>query len=291
MTASEGEVTPTTCRSCGLALTAGARFCTECGTPVRAPARRSAPPDRQQPTRLVECDACGAGNAASRPLCARCGTPLHDEIPGGDALPEVAVPAQPEVRARRSRPSDSPSVLLSLVVLAGLITAGVLLSLVTSRVTTPEVTAIRAGVDLRAASASTARDGHPASLVMDGDPATAWIADLQVGGPEQWIELRLAQLVDVDRIVLWNGDQGSEIRWTEHGWASGIRIEVDDRQFRVQLDHALGSQAIDLPGAVTADRLRIVVEAATPGTRHQDVAISEIAVEGDVIDDGAVEDG
>ncbi len=224
--------------------------------------------------RLVECESCGAGNAESRPLCARCGAPLRDEVPGGDALP----PTTGEVPLTHAR-SESPPVILSLVILAGLITAGVLLALVTSRVTTPDTLDVPAGVVLQSASASTALQDHPASRAIDGDPTTAW-TEAQAGpGTQEWIEVTTAEPVRVARLLLWNGDQGDEVAFAENGRAAAVRIEAADRQFRVRLRDVIGPQAIDLPEPVRTDRIRIVVEEALPGARYTDLAISEIVVE------------
>lgn len=269
------------CARCGTIPPRGARFCTGCGAPlgVRPAAVVSATPsDPAHVQRLVECDACGAGNAASRALCARCGAPMRDEIPGGDALPDDVAPPidalPPMVRG------EGPSLLLALVILAGLITAGVLLALVTSRVTTPDATTVPTGVALQSAVASSSLDDHPASLVIDGDPATAWTEAAQGAGEEEWIEVAMAEATPIRRVLIWNGDQGTDGRFTQNGRAVSVRIEIGDRQFRVALRDITGPQAIDLPGPVTASRLRVVVEEGIPGTRYTDLAISEIVVEG-----------
>ncbi|MGI9018391.1 MAG: NADase-type glycan-binding domain-containing protein [Euzebya sp.] len=277
-----------TCASCAKALLKDARYCTHCG--VAVPRRRQdaavgqdaddLPGDlsSDRASRLVECDSCGAGNAVSRPLCARCGTPMREEIPGGDALPQTTHDLrQPSPASPAGR--DMPPVMLALVIIAGLVTAGVLLALVTSRVTADDNPSMSTGVALQAASASTALDGHPASLAIDGDSATAWTEAAEGTGDEEWIEVTMAAEVAVRRVLIWSGDQRDQVRFEENGHASAIRIEIADRQFRVRLQNVLGPQAIDLPEAVMADRLRIVVERAVAGVRYNDLAISEVVVE------------
>lgn len=268
--------TATTCDRCGAALLDRARFCTRCGTPVADPPQAT-PPAAAVNTRLVECDECGAGNAASRPICARCGAPLSDEVPGGDALPESAYTTTdvPGDGPRR----DSPGMVLGLVILAALVTAGVLLSLVTSRFTDTATDVVPTGVALQAASASSSLEDHPASRAIDGDPSTAWTEAAQGPGVEEWIEVAMASDVAVHRVLVWNGDQGSEQRFADNGRAAAVRIDVGERQFRVNLQDVMGPQAVDLPEPVTADRLRIVVTEAIPGERYADLAISEVVVE------------
>lgn len=272
----------TMCRSCQADLLPAARFCVNCGTSVgQSPATTPEEPRSTRAPRLVECDECGAGNAASRPLCARCGAPLRDEIPGGDALPDTAHGdlATPPGAGDTPATRDVPTVLLTLVILAGLVTAGVLLSLVSFRVNAPEAPAVPTGVNLQAASASTALDGHPASLAIDGDPATAWTEAAQGPGEGEWLEVTMATDVSVQRVLIWDGDQRGDVQFEENGRAAAVRIEVADRQFRVRLQDLKGPQAIDLPEPVTADRVRVVVEEATAGSRYTDLAISEIVVE------------
>ncbi|HUG84507.1 MAG TPA: discoidin domain-containing protein [Euzebya sp.] len=271
------------CQRCGTVPPPGARFCNGCGVRL-VPLQRAAATDRGGSSALdpgialVECETCGAGNAASRPLCARCGTPLRDEVPGGDALPEHATAPSPPL-VTRTAGGEGPSLLLGLVLLAGLITAGVLLALVTSRVTAPTQSPLPTGASVRAASASSSLDGHPPSAAIDGDPATAWTEAAPGVGEGEWVEMLLAEEAAVRRVIIWNGDQRDEVRFNDNGRAAAVRIEVGDRQFRVALLDIAGPQAIDLPVIVTTDRVRIVVEDAIAGASYTDLAISEIVIE------------
>jgi hypothetical protein len=263
------------CARCGTGGGPDDRFCTACGLRLDRPAATTPAPGLQAAQALVECDTCGAVNAASRPLCARCGTPLRDEIPGGDALPDALPPAAPS----RGRHREGPSVLLALVILAGLITAGVLLALVTARVTAQDVDELAGGVSLAEATASSALASHPAAAVIDGDPTTAWVAFGDGDGEEPWVEVVLARPTTVRNVLLWNGDQADEQRFSERGRAAVVRIELGDRRFRVTLRDRIGAQAIDLPQGVTADRVRLVIEESVPGRTSTELAISEVVVE------------
>lgn len=268
------------CARCGTIPPPGARFCTGCGVALGTRPAAAVPGVHDDPAALqllVECDACGAGNAASRALCARCGAPMRDEIPGGDALPDAVAPSHdalpPGVRG------EGPTLLLALVILAGLITAGVLLALVTSRVTTPDAT-VPTGLALQSAVASSSLDDHPPSLVIDGDPATAWTEGTPGAGEGEWVEVALADASPISQVLIWNGDQATDSRFDQNGRAASVRIELGDRQFRVALRDIPGPQAIDLPTPVTASRVRVVVEEAVAGSRYTDLAISEIVVRG-----------
>jgi hypothetical protein len=277
----EGAGTADRCPECGADLVAAARYCTTCGVLVAAdddPRSTARPP--VVPT-LVECDACGAGNAASRLLCARCQTPLRDEVPGGDALPEDA--GLPAITPGRHR--ESPSLLFGLVVLAGLLTAGVLLSLVASRLGSTEAAEVPSGIEIRTAEASSAMEGQPARSLIDDDPSTAWASG--DGEDDPWVELVLAEPSTVRRLLIWTGDQGDAARFTTSGRPLAVRLDIDgpdddgedeSRQFLATMRDITGPQAIDLPEPVRASTVRITVERAAGGTRAG-VAMSEVVIE------------
>lgn len=266
-----------TCASCGTSLPDGARFCTDCGAATSPP--DTSPPDTGRAeaedlpqARLVECESCGAGNAASRALCARCNAPLRDEVPGGDALPADIDQPGPSAERPSTRGLDGSPVLLSLVILAGLLMAGALLALVTSRVTNRDGEQVPEGVPLQVLESSGALEGAPAELVVDGDPSTAWTtpADEGVGAS---LVLGLPEAQEVRRVLLWNGDgdRGG-------GRVASLTIEVDDRQFRVEVLDTDGPQAIDLPEGLVADEVRLEVEEVVPDDADG-VTISEVVVE------------
>lgn len=220
--------------------------------------------------RLVECEGCGAPNAASRPLCARCGLPLREEIPGGDALPDRAVEDEPRVRAK-----DASPVILGLVLLAGLLTAGVLLAYATALLRDNGNPV--EGVSLRGATASSVVEGHTALAVIDGDPMTSWHEAQEGPGQGAWIEVDLGEELAVRRVLLWNGYQRDEDVFASHGRASAVTLEIGERVFRVDLLDIRGPQAVDLPDDVISDRVRVVVDAVADDSPV--LAISEIAVE------------
>ena len=266
------------CPQCDAGAESSQRFCTDCGASLNTSPSRPVDLPSDQTARLVECENCGSGNARSRPLCAVCSTPLRDEVPGGDALPEdIDVPLAPVPDSGSRR--DVPTLVLALVILAALVTAGVILSLLSSRMGTFEDDAVPTGVALQAASASTSLGDHPASLAIDGDITTSWTEAAQGPGEDQWIEVTMAEPASVRRILLWNGDQRDEERFDDNGRAASIRIDVEDRQFRVAVIDTDGPQSIELPEAVTTDRVRITIEEAIGGTRYTDLAITEVVVE------------
>lgn len=273
-----------TCQRCEADTQPDARFCTQCGARV-APYddadssgadRTTSPPDGIP--LLVECDACGASNAASRPLCARCEAPLRDEVPGGNALP-ADTRSQSGRAAASPRGSEASPVLLSLVVLTGLVIAGALLSLVTSRVTA-DAPVVPAGLTVAAATASSALPDFEAARAIDSDPSTAWTESAPGPGEEEQLELRMGEEVDIARVLIWNGDQADETSFAENGRVSVLRIEAAGRQFRVTLLDVAGPQAIDLPEVLRTDRIVLVMEEVIAGDRYNDLAISEVVIEG-----------
>jgi len=85
-TASREAIAVATCSSCGTDNGPGARFCTECATPLNAP-----------------CPACGTTNPPGAKFCAGCATPLSPA-----ARRAVAGPQGPGTRGPGRAPSGGP---------------------------------------------------------------------------------------------------------------------------------------------------------------------------------------
>lgn len=257
------------------------KYCTQCGYDLRPPDPVVVVPRHRRPVRAAEvvtCAACGAANAASRRTCARCQTPLRDlgavppPPPGtGDFGPPV------RARARRVSPWTAGAVALSAVIVLGL-TAVVLTQRGVGPFARPTTDSGGPGVvTLRALRASSALgDAQPGRLV-DGDPRTAWIEGRPGPGIDSWVDLALAQRVRVHRLLVWNGDQsaGSFVRRNR---VRGLQIQLGGERFTVELLDAEGPQAVELPRAVVADRIRLRIASAYGGALGTETALSEVRV-------------
>lgn len=295
-----GGVGPSDCPRCGTAFAVGERFCTSCGLRLVGtgvdPATGDADVSREAGGRpgaaIVACARCAAPNAASRRRCGRCGADLGTVVDGavgtvadgavgadGDADgpgPEALLPA---LDARGRPLQETTGLLLLVLVVAGLVTAGVLVALVTARAgllgSTDAPPTTRAFGELTVAGV----DG-PASAerLIDGDATTAWRSDAD----EPVLVLDMGGSVLVRRLQVWNGDQ-AEGAFTATGRVATLRIEVGDRSFVVDLLDIPGPQIVDLPDDLELDALALVVEDVHAGDdeRAPRVALSEVEVLGD----------
>lgn len=259
------------CPRCQAAVSASDRFCTECGKRLDADAA-----DEGQAF-LVECTACGAANAASRIRCAACRTALVANVP------VTPIPAYPPAAADSPRSDGEPStMLLATVLLVGLFAAGALGAAIFSRLlpaTTPPPVGAAATLPVTSARASSEVEGgdglHAAAAAVDGDPTTAWAG----AGVGEWLEVELPADASVHRIVVHNGWQAPD-RFDALSRARRVRIEAGERTFAVALLDLPGPQVVDLPEAVMADRLRLVIESIYGADGSLALAISEVAVQG-----------
>lgn len=271
-----------TCPRCAAGNPADARFCTHCGlrlddSDVGSDDGEAAPDTPLPDPLLVECPVCGATNAASRGTCGRCRAELRVGAAGSAVPPAPAPPDAADLPAGR----ETPTWLLLVVVLAGLIVAGVLLALVMARVReVPPVAPDTERLELaRATASSTLRGSDPAALI-DGDPGTAWTEGDPGEGVGQSVTIELATTARVHRIVIANGDQSAPERFYDNSRVARLRIEAGGRAFQVDLQDLLGLQAVDLPAPVTTSSLRLVIEEVHPGLRDPDTALSEVQVHG-----------
>lgn len=257
------------------------KYCTQCGYDLRPPEPVVVVPSHRRPVRAAEvvtCAACGAANAASRRTCARCGLPLRDVavVPpppatGGDFGPPV------RARARRVSPWLAGAVVLSACIVLGL--AAVVLA---QRGIGPFGGAgrDRGGpdvVELRVLRASSALGDAQAGRLVDGDPRTPWIEGMPGPGIDAWVDLALGGRVEIQRLLVWNGDQ-SPGSFARRNRVRGLRIHVGGERFSVELLDAEGPQAVELPRAVTADRIRLQIASAYGGRLGTETALSEVRV-------------
>jgi DNA-directed RNA polymerase subunit RPC12/RpoP len=254
------------CGFCG-ALSSGGQYCVGCGEPLGTTlsASRTAVQTRErarpapgawlalQEIRLVACPKCGAPNSAARWRCARCGEAFEegerdDETPSAVTADEV-VTAQPE----------SARWLVLITVAAGVAVLAVAGMMLAARGIGP----FNAHEEAAAVTEATATpiedvdaseqgaDGGTVDNVVDGDTTTAW--QLAGAGIGEWVELRFAQPVQIDHLLIWNGDQRSE-----GSFNSASRI----RELLIEFPNADKAYRVTLPDR--RDKVRITTERRPP---------------------------
>ena len=230
------------CSICG-APSSGGQYCIGCGEPLGAPIPAGAHAmvgtrERTQPApgawlalqeiRLLACPKCGAPNSAARWRCARCGQ-AFDEHDRSDALLHDA-----SAESVVAVPTESSRWLMLITVAAGVAVVAVAVMMMTARGIgpfggegegSPTLTeAIPIAVE-RVEASRQAADGA-ATAISDGDASTAW----QVAGNavDQWVELDFGRPVQIDHLLVWNGDQRSNGAFYAANRVSGMVIEFPD---------------------------------------------------------------
>lgn len=260
------------CQVCGVA-TVGGQFCVACGQPLASVMTSTATAvttrEREQPSRstwlafqeirLLACPKCGAPNSAARWQCARCGATFDDRA-NDDPSVEVTPPAE---EAPPVQPESAPWVALITVVVA---VAGVAVAVTmlasrgigpfgSSEPAAPVTQATRATVADVQASATAADSSH--GLVADGDPATAWRTEGE--DVEPWIELRLRSAVQIDHLLVWNGDQSTNRSFTATDRVRDVMIVFPDvgKRYTATFPDRNANFRIDMPAPPIARRIRI----------------------------------
>lgn len=127
-----------------------------------------------------------------------------------------------------------------------------------------------------------------ASKLIDGDRKTAWVQGSEQRVGEASVEITLREGLPVTRLTLWPGYLESELSLREHARPARVRLITDaGDDLRVEIpDPPPGWPAGEghHPATVTLSgkpvkSLRIVVEAAHPGRKFADSAISELELE------------
>lgn len=279
------------CQACGVSTTGG-QFCVACGQPLAAEfvsaatavatRERSHPPRNTwlefQEIRLLACPKCGAPNSAARWQCARCGETFAegtDEESSAEITPRVddALPVQPE-----------PAPWLGLItVVAGVAVVAVAVVMLASRGVgpfgadeppMPVTQATQAGIEGVRASDLAAAAGVQ-SNVADRDPATAWWIEGDPTG--EWIELRLETSVQIDHLLVWNGDQSDDASFAAADRVREVLIAFPDagKRYTAVFADVNANFRVDMPDPPVSKRIRIKILSVYDGDADR-TAISEI---------------
>jgi hypothetical protein len=128
---------------------------------------------------------------------------------------------------------------------------------------------------------------YGADNLLDGDPTTAWSQAGTDGGQPavgSWVAFDLPQPTDVTTVGIVNGYIKSDKAYTENARPRSIVISSEDGvQVRATLADIRTQQdiSVDLAGAST---VTITIESVYPGSKHVDVAMTEVRFTGIVAD-------
>jgi hypothetical protein len=238
------------CGFCG-ALSNGGQYCVGCGEPLGAnlsPSRTAVQTrERARPVpgawlalqeiRLVACPRCGAPNSAARWRCARCGEAFdehgRDHVTPAAPLVDDPVMAQPE--SARWLVLITAAAGVAVLAVAGMMLAARGIGPFNVQDAAAAVTAATATPVDEVDASNRGAEGGTVNNVIDGDTTTAW--QLAGAGIGEWIELRFAQPVQIDHLLIWNGNQHDEGSFSTASRIKDLQIEFPDadKAYRVIL--------------------------------------------------------
>ncbi|HSK90506.1 MAG TPA: discoidin domain-containing protein [Euzebyales bacterium] len=277
------------CAVCG-APSSGGQFCVGCGEPLGSTltASRTAIGTRERPRpapgawlalqeiRLVACPRCGAPNSAARWRCARCGQAFDDRA-GEDGAAAEPPPEQPTT----VQPEPARWLVL-ITAAAGVAVIAVAVMMLTARGVGPfrgqqVAPALAEATPIEVAGIEVSQDGPEGATkhnLTDGDPATSWqVAGTGVG---EWVELRFGQPVQIDHLLIWNGDQRTADSFAAANRVQGIVIEFPnaDKVYEVETlpDIRENVRVTMKARPPVADRIRIRITSV-----HDDVGVTALS--------------
>lgn len=239
------------CGICG-ALSTGGQYCVGCGEPLGSTltASRTAVGTRErarpapgtwlalQEIRLVACPKCGAPNSAARWRCARCGEGF-DERDNNDSVIGETTSSSQEIAAQ----PESARWLVLITAAAGVAVLAVAVMMLAARGVGPfraeaHATALAEAIAIAVADVEASDQGTEGGSVhnlIDGDQTTAW--QVTGTGVGEWVELRFGQQVQIDYLLVSNGDQRSDSSFAAANRVKDLLIEFPNARkvYRVEL--------------------------------------------------------
>lgn len=262
------------CQACGVDV-AGGQFCVSCGQPLSAVLTSTATavttrePERQprnswlafQEIRLLACPKCGAPNSAARWQCARCGETFDDR-----AHDEPSVEITPPVEEAIAVQAESAPWLALITVVVGVAAVAVAVAMLASRGVGP-FSSQEAGTPVTQATQATVADvrasvtasDSAARRAADGSTTTAWRSEGD--GVGEWVELRLESEVQIDHLLVWNGDQSGDAGFADTDRIRDVLIVFPDvdKSYTATFRDGAANFRVDMPDPPIARRIRIKI--------------------------------
>ncbi len=117
---------------------------------------------------------------------------------------------------------------------------------------------------------------HPGYL-FDGRTDFGWVEGAEGLGVGEELTLSFKSPVKIAALEVWNGYQRSEDHFKKNARLSSLTLNVDSRPpVTLQVADTMGPQRLELPEPVSASRLRLGIAGAVPGSRYEDLVISEL---------------
>jgi hypothetical protein len=279
------------CTSCGAVSTTG-QFCVVCGgelstalEPAKAAVGTRERPRPQQGSwlalqeiRLLACPRCGAPNSAARWQCARCGETFDEKAQRNGSAPELL----PEDSTAVAPESARWLVLITVVACVAVVAVAAMMLVARGigpfeqrEQSTPTVAETTRATVRRVEASSPGSPGNPVRNLVDGDPATSW--QVPGRGVNEWVELQLERPVQIDHLLVWNGDQRDDSSFDASNRVGEILIQFPDAEkgYTALLPDRNANVRVDVPNAPVADRIKLSIRSLYRGQAER-TALGEI---------------
>lgn len=278
------------CIHCGAELPEGTRFCTSCGSPVEddvsssdvfptdvppTAAPSSAPARARHVVPIVICSLVALVAVGALVWFVALGNPLpFSAQPSDEAAATSSASASAtssESAAATSAASPASTAATSPLAASASSSSATLSAHTLPTFSTAEASSVHADVTL---------DGHTysyeASNACDNNTATAWNSDAEQEG--SWLEFDDSYPQLVTTISILAGYNSNKTIYDYNYRPKDITISFSDgRSVSQTLSDSFGTwQTITLSSAVATTSVRITVNSCYPGSKYQDMAISEV---------------
>lgn len=131
----------------------------------------------------------------------------------------------------------------------------------------------------KASSVLAPADAYHPGYLFDGRLDFGWVEGVKGPGLGESMALTFASPVTITAIELWNGYQRSDDHFKKNARAKKITLTVDGAEpVELAVKDAQGSQKLALPKPVSTKSLTLTVKEAYPGTKYDDLVLSELRV-------------
>lgn len=131
----------------------------------------------------------------------------------------------------------------------------------------------------KASSVLAPADAYHPGYLFDGRLDFGWVEGVKGPGLGESMALTFTEPVTITALELWNGYQRSDDHFTKNARAKKLTLAVDGAEaIELAVSDTQGSQKLTLPKPVSTKSLTLTVKEAFPGTKYDDLVLSELRV-------------
>ncbi len=131
----------------------------------------------------------------------------------------------------------------------------------------------------KASSVLAPADAYHPGYLFDGRLDFGWVEGVKGPGIGESMALTFTAPITITAIELWNGYQRSDDHFKKNARAKKITVTVDGTEpIELAVKDAQGPQKLTLPKPATTRSLTLTIKEAYPGTKYDDLVLSELRV-------------